>query len=136
MKRIIIKLGAVLILCALGFYLFQVNEERKLNDYRANLNNDKKEIIVESIESKNPNTVVKTYTWAEVATHNTKSNCWLVINGNVLDVTSFISLHPGGDKILKGCGLDATSYFNKVSGHMKGMAQTLLTKLKIGEIKN
>lgn len=79
---------------------------------------------------------VKTYTMAEIALHNNKADCWMVINGNILDVTSFIGMHPGGDKILKGCGADATQYFNRVPGHMKGMAQSMLNKLKIGELQN
>lgn len=49
----------------------------------------------------------------EVSKHNTADDCWFVIDGKVLDVTSFIASgnHPGKDAILAGCGKDATGLF-------------------------
>ena len=38
-------------------------------------------------------------------------DCWMIINGNVYDVTGFIAFHPGGNTILQGCGKDATEFF-------------------------
>jgi cytochrome b involved in lipid metabolism len=53
-----------------------------------------------------------TYTLTEVATHNTQGNCWLVISGNIYNVTSFLSSHPGGvSTITPHCGTDATTAF-------------------------
>ena len=52
-----------------------------------------------------------TYTLADVAMHNSGSDCWLAIDGRVYDVTSFIPSHPGGQAILQGCGTDATTLF-------------------------
>jgi L-lactate dehydrogenase (cytochrome) len=37
---------------------------------------------------------------AEVAKHNNKNSCWIVLDSNVYDVTSFIGSHPGGAAIL------------------------------------
>ena len=55
----------------------------------------------------------KTYTMDEVAAHNKKDNIWVVIDGQVLDVTSFLPDHPGGEKaILLYAGRDATEEFN------------------------
>lgn len=57
------------------------------------------------------------YTMAEVAKHNNESSCWSVIDGNVYDLTSWISKHPGGERnILKICGIDGTSAFNSEHG--------------------
>jgi hypothetical protein len=42
--------------------------------------------------------VLQEYSAAEIAKHNTEGDCWVVVNGQVLDCTSFLSKHPG-DKI-------------------------------------
>ncbi|GLB37325.1 putative FAD dependent oxidoreductase [Lyophyllum shimeji] len=53
------------------------------------------------------------YTMEEVAKHNKKDDVWVVVNGQVLDVTNFLPDHPGGEKaILLYAGRDATEEFN------------------------
>jgi cytochrome b involved in lipid metabolism len=43
-----------------------------------------------------PSAQKKQYTYDEVAKHNTDKDCWVVVNGEVLDVTKFLDKHPGG----------------------------------------
>lgn len=55
----------------------------------------------------------KFYTLQEVAKHNKEDDCWVVVNGLVLDVTKFLGDHPGGKKsILLFAGKDASEEFN------------------------
>ena len=50
-----------------------------------------------------------TLNMAEVAKHNSASDCWMVISGKVYDVTSFLNSHPGGSgTMLPYCGQEAT----------------------------
>lgn len=75
-----------------------------------------------------PTVTVKTYTSAEVAQHSTASDCWMILDNGVYDVTSFIPRHPGGDKILRGCGRDATQMFSQHPESAKAMKE----QFKIG----
>jgi uncharacterized protein YjdB len=53
---------------------------------------------------------ITTYTMADVVTHNTAADCWVAISGNVYNLTSFISVHPGGAGPIIGlCGTDGTA---------------------------
>merc|ERR1712226_1748528 len=55
------------------------------------------------------------YTLEEVAMHTSKSDCWVVVAGQVLNVTNFLSEHPGGElAILTFAGKDATEEFNMI----------------------
>merc|ERR1712048_1085328 len=55
------------------------------------------------------------YTMEEVAKHTTKTDCWVVVSGQVLDVTKFLGEHPGGElAILTFAGKDATEEFNMI----------------------
>lgn len=51
----------------------------------------------------------------EVMLHNNVNDCWIVLNGEVYDVTSFIGNHPGGAaRLLEVAGKDATNKFLQV----------------------
>merc|ERR1719450_1615445 len=55
------------------------------------------------------------YTLADVSKHTTNTDCWVVVNGEVLNVTSFLKEHPGGElAILTFAGKDATEEFNMI----------------------
>merc|ERR1711866_32499 len=55
------------------------------------------------------------YSMEEVAKHVTKTDCWVVVSGQVLNVTKFLGEHPGGElAILTFAGKDATEEFNMI----------------------
>jgi len=55
------------------------------------------------------------YSLDEVRRHRTRHDCWLVVDGHVVDVTAYLLDHPGGDDVLLDhAGTDATDVFEKV----------------------
>lgn len=72
---------------------------------------EKKKAVKEEVQAVEQ----KEYTLEEVAQHNKKDDCWVVIGGQVLDATSFLPDHPGGPKaIMLYAGRDATEEFEMV----------------------
>merc|ERR1719171_2312120 len=55
------------------------------------------------------------FTLDEVASHNNKADCWVVLHDRVLDVTAFLKDHPGGElAIITFAGKDATAEFDMI----------------------
>jgi len=76
---------------------------------------------------------VRIFTKADVAKHNTAADCWIIINSQVLDVTSFLQEHPGGDKaILVFAGKDASAMFNPI--HSPEVIPKFAPKAVIGKV--
>ncbi|XP_015892588.3 cytochrome b5 [Ziziphus jujuba] len=75
----------------------------------------------------------KVYSLAQVSAHNSRENCWLVIEGKVFDVTKFLEDHPGGDEVLlSATGKDATDDFEDV-GHSTS-ARAMMDEFYVGDI--
>jgi cytochrome b involved in lipid metabolism len=83
-----------------------------------------------STNNSSSNNSSQTYTLNDVSSHNKKSDCWMVINGKVYNVTDFINLHPGGSIIVEGCGKDATLLFNTKGGTDGGHTSRADTEMK------
>ncbi|KAI8586197.1 cytochrome b2 [Geranomyces variabilis] len=70
--------------------------------------------------------------YQELQRHNSKDSCWLLIHGKVYDLTSFLSEHPGGQRIiLNQAGRDATAAFAEVHSE-DVIARTLSPNLCVG----
>lgn len=120
-----------------GVYLYQKDEPST---------SETPTISTKSTNNTNGTTKTTSYTSAEVATHKTTADCWTIVNGNVYDLTSYVSRHPGGDDIELACGVDGTTLFTerktedgKAVGsgtpHDSGSASQL-ESLKIGTLAN
>ncbi|CAB4270304.1 unnamed protein product [Prunus armeniaca] len=73
------------------------------------------------------------YHFDEVAKHNHKKDCWIIISGKVYDVTPFLEDHPGGDEVLLlAVEKDATDDFNDV-GHSDS-AKEQMEKFYVGKV--
>ncbi len=82
---------------------------------------------------------------AAVSQHATKQDCWMIISGEVYNVTEYVSNHPGGNDILRGCGKDATELFNTRRDGDKQIgsgtshsssARSTLERFKVGVLAN
>lgn len=62
---------------------------------------------------------MQTYTLEQVKQHATSSDCWVIVNGKVYDVTNFLFDHPGGEAlILDHSGRDITSIMKDDMEHV------------------
>lgn len=72
-------------------------------------------------------TLWKLYTMQEASQHNSKEDCWVVIDGKVYDVSSYLDEHPGGDDVvLAATGKDATDDFED-AGHSESAKELMET---------
>ena len=90
---------------------------------------------VETVSPKEaPTPVQKEYSMSDVAKHNTEKDCWVIVNGQVLDVTNFLADHPGGKKaIMIYAGRDATEEFNMM--HKPEVVEKYAPETVIGTLK-
>lgn len=80
----------------------------------------------------NPSLPVVTLDLQEVAKHNTKQDCYLIVKGSVYSVASFIDAHPGGvKKIVDECGGEASAVFSAIHSNF---AWNLLKDYYIGDV--
>lgn len=67
------------------------------------------------------------FTMSEVGSHVTKNDCWVVIDGKVINVTNFLAEHPGGEQvILNKAGKDVSKIFKMI--HPEGTLESRLPK--------
>lgn len=74
------------------------------------------------------------YSLEEIAKHNLDSDCWLIIHDKVVDVTNYLSKHPGGSQILLDyAGKDCTDKFDEI--HPDYVLTRFLPQLVIGQVQ-
>jgi len=75
----------------------------------------------------------KTFTTADVASHNTGSDLYIIVDQDVYDLTKFQDEHPGGKKILtRVAGKDASKQFWKY--HNESILKKYKGKLLVGSL--
>jgi len=76
---------------------------------------------------------LKKFTMKEVAERCTAREAWIIIDERVYDITTFISKHPGGEKVLYAmAGKDCTDAF--ANYHSAAIYQKWLPPYLIGEV--
>ncbi|MCA9332950.1 cytochrome b5 domain-containing protein [Candidatus Saccharibacteria bacterium] len=116
-KKVFFGLSLVSILIVVGFVVFRITTKNN-NTSSESVDVSTEQIIQhqdDSSDNKESNNLQGSVnlTSDEVKKHNSKSDCWTIINGDVYDITDYVGSHPGGSEILRACGIDATSLFTK-----------------------
>uniref|UniRef100_A0AAV1T9D4 Cytochrome b5 heme-binding domain-containing protein n=1 Tax=Peronospora matthiolae TaxID=2874970 RepID=A0AAV1T9D4_9STRA len=77
---------------------------------------------------------VATYTWQDVAKHNSAKSAWVIIRGVVYDVTEWADRHPGGrELVLLHSGRECTNTFDSYHP-FSDRADKILSKYAIGKL--
>jgi cytochrome b involved in lipid metabolism len=121
-KELIFGLIMVLIVGGGLFFVFNKKEEKK------------QRIEIKKIEQETPKK--SSFSMSDVAKHNSENDCWIVIDGKVYDVTSYIESHPGGKVMANFCGQDGSLAFatkGKNKPHSPA-AYEILKTLYIGDL--
>ncbi|XP_066564281.1 sulfite oxidase, mitochondrial [Amia ocellicauda] len=75
------------------------------------------------------------YTQDEVARHRTLTDgVWVTFKGAVYDITDFVALHPGGDKILLAAGGALEPFWSLYAVHNQEHVLEILAEYKVGEL--
>lgn len=75
------------------------------------------------------------YTMADVKNANTRAKCWSAIDGNVYDLTAWISAHPGGASAITFlCGIDGSNAF-KAQHEGQGKPTLRLSQYLLGPLR-
>ena len=74
------------------------------------------------------------YTMADIKKANTRAKCWSAIDGNVYDLTAWISAHPGGASAITFlCGTDGSNAF-KAQHEGQGKPSMRLSQYLLGPL--
>ena len=71
---------------------------------------------------------------SEIKSHNLKSDCWSIVNGNVYNLTTYVQRHPGGASVIANiCGKDGSKAF--VNEHnTKSKPNNVLSSFLLGPV--
>lgn len=108
-KKIIFIFGAVALIAALAYLLFPRAQE---------------ELREEPKEEEQ----VNVFTVEQVVTHGSDDDCWVMVDGQVFDMTEAAKWHPGMFK----CGNDVSENYHKNHGPV---VRPQMLAFKIGEVK-
>ncbi|XP_059186046.1 sulfite oxidase, mitochondrial [Centropristis striata] len=72
----------------------------------------------------------------EVNTHRSlEDGVWVTYKGGVYDITEFVAMHPGGDKILLAAGGALEPFWALYAVHNQEHVLEILSEYKVGELK-
>lgn len=74
------------------------------------------------------------FTQEEVTSHRTlEDGVWVTYKGGVYDITEFVAMHPGGDKILLAAGGALEPFWSLYAVHNQEHVLEILSEYKVGK---
>lgn len=74
------------------------------------------------------------FTQKEVTSHRTlEDGVWVTYKGGVYDITEFVAMHPGGDKILLAAGGALEPFWSLYAVHNQEHVLEILSEYKVGK---
>lgn len=134
LATVLIIVGGFMSYVAIGGFLEKQSKEQKTQTI---IDNSPSNSNTSSSSTPAANTN-KTFTTDEVPQHSKASDCWLIIDGKVYEVTKYIQDHPGGaSAIIDYCGQEATQAFATQGGggSHSNQARSILGDYEIGLLK-
>jgi sulfite oxidase len=110
----------------LGFYVL----------YEARSSYFKKELLSCEARKELPSkTTENTFTRAQVAQHDSiNKGIWVTYGDNVYDITEFVQIHPGGERILLAAGKAIDPFWSVFVIHQTAETKELLESYRIGKL--
>ncbi len=122
-----------------GLVIYQGNKDTKVAS-----KNEAGTLAQDTINQLNSSGKSLILNMAEISKHDRSSDCWLLINNKVYDITKYFGSHPGGNSTMAAtCGTDATAAYmtkdpyaqnsSSRSAHSSN-AKSLLTEYYLGDL--
>jgi len=86
-----------------------------------------------------PKSSTTAYTVDQISKHNNKNDCWLIIDGNVYDISGYLTQHPGGvAQVTPYCGKDASQAYATMNGRgaHSSTADEIRQNYQVGTVSN
>ncbi|TPX55357.1 hypothetical protein PhCBS80983_g05381 [Powellomyces hirtus] len=74
---------------------------------------------------------------SEISTHTSKAagGIWIIHNNGVYDITDFVDVHPGGERILLAAGRSIDPFWSVFTIHQTPETKELLEQYRIGDVE-
>ena len=121
MNKVLLRLAQIALINYIFISLLVFWQKKfpiKQNFASSNLGNSIARTPTQSLEptevkNNNPLPTDTVNPFSDVAKHSQKSDCWMIIDGHIYNISSYFGSHPGGDAALeKYCGSDASLAFS------------------------
>ncbi|MBN3291953.1 SUOX protein, partial [Polypterus senegalus] len=105
------------------------------SEHAASSPNDNSEVPLQDNSTTTATKVYPVYSREEVVKHRTLADrVWVTFKGEIFDITDFVGLHPGGNKIMLAAGGALEPFWALYAVHSQEHVLEILSQYKVGEL--